>query len=291
MNQNTKNVLGWTIALAILAVAYAALSYVHFYGESIQPSSFRSFSVTGQGKAIAIPDVAEFNFTVITQGGKDIASLQSQNTAAVNKAIAYVKAQGVADKDIKTQYYNVSPDYQTYNCNIVPQVYSGTAGTVGGAVAGSAMMVPSSAPAIALPPVRSCPPASIAGYTITQSVDVKIRDFTKVGDIMSGVVTSGANQVGQLSFTLDDPSTIQNQAEADAITKAKTEASSIAQAGGFTIGRLLNLQTGGNPYPIYNYAMAAKTMDSAGAVPAPSPTIQPGSQEVDKTVTLQYEIK
>lgn len=274
MNLNIKNVLWGAIVLAVLAAGYAALSFVHSYGESIQPSSFRSFSVTGQGKAIAIPDVAEFTFTVITQGGKDVASLQSQNTTTANKAIAFVKSKGVADKDIQTQYYNVSPDYQTYNCNVmVPQIYNGTSGSAAGTSS-----------------VQPCPPASIVGYTVTQTVDVKIRDFTKIGDIMGGVVTNGANQVGQLSFTLDDPSATQNQAEADAITKAKTEAKAIAKAGGFTLGRLLNVQTGGI-YPVYNESagMGAMTLSSAKAAPAPA--IQPGSEEVDMTVTLQYEIQ
>lgn len=280
MNQTTKNVFWGVVALAVLAVGYAALSFVRSYGESIQPSSFRSFSVSGQGKAIAIPDVAEFTFTVITQGGTDLASLQSKNTTASNKAIAFVKSEGVADKDIKTQYYNVSPDYQTYNCTIVPQVYEGASSG-----SGSAGQV------VSMPPVRPCPPASIVGYTITQSVDVKIRDFTKIGDIMSGVVTNGANQVGQLSFTLDDPTATQNQAEADAIAKARAEAAVVAKAGGFTIGRLLGVQTGGGgPYPIYaeNASMGA-ALQSPKAAPAPA--IQPGSEEVDMTVTLQYEIQ
>lgn len=276
MNSNVKNVLGGAIVLTVLVVGYAALSFVHSYGESIQPSSFRSFLVTGHGKAIAIPDVAEFTFTVITQGGKDVASLQSQNTTAANKAIAFVKSEGVADKDIQTQYYNVSPDYQTYDCSIVPQVYNEVSGAAGSVVS--------------TPSVKSCPPASIVGYTITQSVDVKIRDFTKIGDIMGGVVTNGANQVGQLSFTLDDPSAVQNQAEADAITKAKAEAKIIAQSGGFNVGRLLNVQTGGTPYPVYaESAMGGSTLSSAKT--APTPAIQPGSEEVDMTVTLQYEIQ
>lgn len=273
MNPITKNVLGGAIVLAVLAIGYASISYVNSYGESIQPSSFRSFTVTGEGKAIAIPDVAEFTFTVITQGGKDITSLQSQNTDAANKAIAFVKSNGVADKDIQTQYYDVSPDYQTYNCNNVPQpqVYNGTAATVS--------------------PVQPCPPASIVGYTITQTVDVKIRDFTKIGDIMSGVVTNGANQIGQLSFTLDDPTTVQNQAKADAITKAKAEAQAVAQAGGFKVGRLLSVETGGSPYQ--NYYPTAMGMGATEAVSskAMAPSIQAGSQEVDMTVTMQYEIQ
>jgi len=280
MNQTTKNVMGWAIAVAVIATGYAGLSYVSSYGKAIQPSSFRSFSVSGQGKAIAIPDVAEFTFTVVTQGGKDVASLQSQNTTAANKAIAFVKSKGVADKDIKTQYYNVSPDYQTYNCSIVPQTYGGTSASAGGTVIAPSM-----------PVVRPCPPASIVGYTVTQSVDVKIRDFTTIGDIMSGVVTNGANQVGQLSFTLDDPTVVQNQAEADAIAKAKTEAQAVAKAGGFTIGRLLGIQTGNNQYPIYSYASGVGAMDSVSVKAVPAPAIQVGSQEVNMTVTLQYEIQ
>lgn len=283
MNEKTKNILGLALTLTVLAVGYSAVSYVYSYSQSIQPSSFRSFSVTGQGKAVAIPDVGEFTFTVITQGGKDLATLQSQNTTAINKAIAFVKSKGVADKDIKTQYYNVSPDYQTYDCKIVPQVYGGVAGSARG------VATPSLAPTLAT--IQSCPPASIAGYTITQSVEVKIRDFTTIGDIMSGVVTNGANQVGQLSFTLDDPTVVRNLAEADAIAKAKVEAKAIADAGGFSIGRLLNVQTGGNAYPMYNYSINSKSMDSLGAAVAPAPAIEPGSQEVNMSVTLQYEIR
>lgn len=268
MNQNTKNAMGWAIVLGVIAVGYASISFVHSYGESIQPSSFRSFSVSSQGKAIAIPDIAEFTFTVITQGGKDLTSLQSKNTTAANKAIAFVKSNGVADKDIKTQYYNVAPDYQTYSCKLpqygIPESTDGSSS------------------------VRPCPPASIVGYTITQSVNVKIRDFTKIGDIVGGVVTNGANQVGQLSFTLDDPTAVQNQAKADAITKAKAEAKTIAQAAGFTIGRLLNIQAG-TPYPVYGMGGAMPL--SAKATAAQAPDIQAGSEEIDMTVTLQYEIQ
>lgn len=268
MNQNIKNILGGAIIVTILGVGYASLRFVKFFGESIQPSSFRSFSVTGQGKAIAIPDVAEFTFTVITQGGTDIASLQSKNTAAANKAIAFVKSEGVADNDIQTQYYDVSPNYQTYNCNNITPLLGGGAN---------------------IPAVQPCPPSSIVGYTITQTVDVKIRDFTKIGDIMGGIVTNGANQVGQLSFTLDDPSAAQNQAEADAIAKAKVQAQAVAQAGGFKIGHLLNIEIGGVS-PVYNQNVGMGAM-AMSAVAAPTPAIQTGSEEIDMSVTLQYEIQ
>ncbi len=266
MEQNIKNGLWVAVAIAILAVGYSAISYVNSYGKSIQPSSFRSFSVTGDGKATGIPDIAGFSFTVITEGGKDISSLQTENTNKANKAIDFVKSKGVEDKDIKTQYYNVEPRYQTYQCGITPLYGYGTTSSV-----------------------EPCPPASIVGYTITQSVNVKIRDFSKIGDIMAGVVSNGANSLGSLSFTIDDPSKVQDEARAEAIAKAKEKAQSVAQAGGFQIGRLLNISEGYNPYARYDYLSSAVGMGAAKESAAP--TIEAGSQEVNVTVTMQYEIK
>jgi uncharacterized protein YggE len=273
MNQNLKNILGGVSVLVILVLGYAAISGVNSYGKSIAPSSFRSFTVSGDGKATAIPDIAEFNFQVVTEGDKDITTSQAANTAAANKAIAFVKADGVADKDIKTESYDISPRYQTYNCsptpvyNSVPMVSAGSVGVT----------------------TTACPPASIVGYTVTQSVDVKIRDFSKIGDVMNGVVKNGANEVGALSFTLDDPTSVQNEARIDAVTKAKAQAQAVAQASGFKIGRLLSVQEGGGYRSVYNspVAMTAMKSDSAAGIA----TIQPGSQEVDVTMTLQYEIE
>ncbi|MBU6500882.1 MAG: SIMPL domain-containing protein [Patescibacteria group bacterium] len=269
MNQNIKNAVWVAVGLAVLAVGYAALSYANSFGKSIQPSSFRSFSVSGEGKVVAIPDVAEFSFTVTTEGGTDVASLQTTNTDKVNKAIDFVKSQGVADKDIKTSYYNINPRYQTYQCQN-PIVYGSN---------GSA------------PSVQPCPPASIVGYTVTQSVDVKVRDFSKTGAIMSGVVTNGANQIGALSFSIDDPTKVRSEARAQAIAKARAEAQNIAQAGGFSVGRLLGVSEGYNPYPVYNsFSMAAGLGGAKADAAVPAPAIQPGSQEVDVTVSMQYEI-
>ncbi len=264
MNQTIKNILGGVIAVVVLAFGYASVSYVNSYDKSIQPSSFRSFSVTGNGKAVGIPDIAEFSFQVVTEGGKDVSSLQAQNTNSVNKAIAFIKSKGVDDKDIKTEYYNINPRYQTYNCNPLI-LQSGN--------------------------VQPCPPASIVGYTITQSVNVKIRAFEKIGDIMSGVVSSGANQVGALSFTIDDPAKVQAEARADAITKAKIQAGEVAKAGGFKVGRLLGIQ-GDSGYRAYDYGYGkgggVETMSAPTAV---APTIRPGSQDVNVSVTMQYEIE
>jgi len=306
MDKTLKNIIAAAGAVAVLAVAYAAVSYVTAYGKSIQPSSFRSFSVTAQGVATSIPDVAEFSFQVITQGGKDLTATQDQNTTAVNKVIDFVKTQGVPAKDIKTLYYNVDPQYQSYNCYptpipapipmSAPAVSQGKSVSSGSGFSGSASSGTVSsgsaggAPSNITMPIRTCPPQTIVGYNITQSVDVKMRDFKKIGDIMGGVVTNGANQVGSLSFTIDDPTSVQDTARAEAIAKAKVKAEAMAKAGGFKLGRLLNISDGGfTPY-YYNQSVSAGAPASGAPVP-PTPTIEPGSQETTVSVTMQYEIE
>lgn len=257
MNEKIKNYLGLTIIIAILVFAYASLKYVDYYSKSIQPSAFRSFSVSAEGKITAIPDVAQFTFSVITEGGKDITKLQKDNTEKINKAIEFLKANEIKTKDIKTQSYNLEPRYQYYRC---PISRNGE--------------------------VKPCPPPEIVGYTITQTVLVKIRNFEKIGDILSGVIQNGANSVSQLSFTIDDPTKIEDQARTEAIEKAKEKAKSVAKAGGFQLGRLLSIEEGGyypTPRPLY------ALREAVGG--AEAPTIEPGSQEVVVNITLKYEIE
>jgi hypothetical protein len=167
-----------------------------------------------------------------------------------------VKENGVDEKDVKTEGYAVEPRYQYYGCE-----------------------------------TGACPPPRIVGYTIRQTIAVKVRDFSKASDVLSGVVQNGANSVSSLTFTIDDPTDVQAAARAEAIEKAKAKADAIADAAGFTVGRLLAIDEGGMaPYP-QPYYMEAYGRGGAGDAAKTVPAIEPGSQDVRVTVTLRYEIR
>ncbi|MEK7076720.1 MAG: SIMPL domain-containing protein, partial [Patescibacteria group bacterium] len=202
MNNNIKNYLGIALILGVVAFGFSILSIAGSIGKSINPSSLRSFQVSAEGKATGIPDVAEFTFSVITEGGENLAALQKENTEKMNKGIAFLKENGVKKEDIRTSQYSVNPRYENYSCG--RPIYSSGA------------------------EVEPCPPPKIVGYTITQSATVKIRDFAKAGNIVSGVVKSGANSASGLNFTIDDPGSVQDRARAEAIEKAEKKAESIA---------------------------------------------------------------
>ena len=245
------------VAMVILAIS--TLVFANIYSKSIEPDSYRSFSVSGEGKIVAIPDVAQFSFSVITEGGKDIASLQQENTQKANRAIALLKNSGVEDKDIKTASYNLQPRYQYFSC---PVSKNSTA--------------------------KPCPPPEIVGYSISQTVSVKIRNFEKAGEILSGIVQSGVNSVSELSFTIDDETEIENQARQEAIANAINKAESIAQSGNFNLGKILSINENSSPI----FYRAAKSFGMSASEDAMiSPDIEPGSQEVIIGVTISYEIR
>ena len=257
MDNKIKNYLGVAIIVSVIIVALAAAFYVNSFSNSIRFSSQRDFSVSASGKSVGVPDIAGFTFSVITQGGKDVGVLQKENSDKMNKAIDFLKAQKIDSKDIKTQNYSVEPRYKYDSC--VSSVYA-----------------------------KICSPPEIVGYNITQTVDVKIRDFSKISGILSGVVAAGANSVSQLSFVVDDSTSLENQARSEAIQKAKQKAEAVDKAGGFRLGKLLSIDEGGGYLPAYKYDTA---LGMGGGGAESSPTVEPGSQEVNISVTLRYEIK
>lgn len=264
MNDKTKNYLGWVLIIAVALSTIAIWRYVGAYSRSIQPDSYRSFSVSGEGRTVIVPDIARFSFGVVTEGGTDIAALQKANTDKVNQAIAFVKSKGIDAKDIQTQNYSLNPRYQNTYCNPRP---------------GTEVI---------------CPPATIVGYSIDQTVSVKIRqnDFAKIGEVLTGLVGAGANTVSQLQFTIDDPAAAESTARAAAIQEAQAKAKAVAKAADVNLGQLLSIdESGYMPYQ-KNYALEAYGRGGADmAVANPAPSIEPGSQEVSVTVVLRYEIK
>lgn len=257
--EKTKQYVGMALIFTLIVVAWSVFKYSSAYEDSVVIASNRTITVTADAKVVAVPDVATFSAGVITQGGKDLAALQKENTEKSNKIIAFIKSKGVAAKDIQTEQYSLEPRYQTSNCY-----------NTGVAV---------------------CPPSVIVGYSITQSISVKVRNFDTIGDLLSGVVTAGANNVTSINFTIDEPDTLQNEAREKAIAKALEKAKTIARAGGFTLGNIVSFDEGYvyPPQPYYAKLEVANGVMDSMAQSAPS--IEAGSQNVTANVTIRYEIK
>ncbi len=126
------------------------------------------------------------------------------------------------------------------------------------------------------------------GYSLDQQISVKIRNFDKISNILDAAVTQGANTVGDLQFTVDDPIASQAEARAKAIAQAKEKATSIASQAGLALDKIINIQEGYAPTPQPMYAPGAGLMKDSAVM---APQIQTGQLEVDSTVTLTYLLK
>lgn len=241
---------------ALLILSLTAIAYTYQYGRSVNQSYYRSFSVTGEGIITTTPDIARFSASVVTDGGMDAASVQRQNTEKMNQVIEFVKGQGIDVKDIKTQQYTLNPRYDYAPC-----------------VAG-----------------KICPSPKVSGYSVTQSVVVKVRTMDNIGALLSGVVENNANSVSDISFVTDDVNKATNDAREAAIAQGRKQAVLIARASGFSLGKLLSVyEDTGKSDPLPSAYGMGGDMQNKQSTPAPS--IEPGSNEQTVSMVLTYEIR
>ena len=127
----------------------------------------------------------------------------------------------------------------------------------------------------------------VAGYELNQSLQVTVRDIAKAGELLSGAVDNGANQVSSIQFFVDDTDVFKKNARQEAFDKAREKAEEMAKQAGVKIGKVVSFSESSSGYqpPIY----FERSMGIGGG--GGSPTVEPGSQDIIVTVTVTYEIK
>lgn len=130
---------------------------------------------------------------------------------------------------------------------------------------------------------------TVNGYIVSENIEVKINPIEKANKAIDIATAAGANQVGGITFVLNDETKekLQQQATEEAIKKAKAQAQMLSNAAGIKLGRIADIQTGqSEPVMMNKYAMDA----AVGGTTANPPTqINPGENTVTVNVTLGYE--
>ncbi len=213
-------------------------------------------SVSGEGEAFAVPDIAMITFTV-DETALTAGDAQKKATEKNNKTLKYLKDQGIAEKDIQTQSYNVSPQYD-YNNTRYP--YS-----------------------------PSTP--RIVGYQVTQTTVVKVRDTAKAGDLLTGITTQGVTNISGPSLSVDDEEAIKDEARAKAIADAKDKAKELAKQLGVRLGKMTGFQESSGGYPVPMYAAMESKAQNMGMGGGGAPDIATGENKVTVSVQISYQIK
>ena len=246
-------------ALTLLTIFLLAQT-INTFGNLDRPSNPATDTITvqGDGQATLPPDVANVSFTV-QNTAPAVADAQAATTKQANAAIDFVKGQGVADKDVKTLSYNISPEY------------SYPSPCVGG------MMCP----------VYSGTP-KITGYQVSETIQVTMHDLATVGALLSGLGKLSVQNISGPNFALDDSTAGYSAARADAITKAKAQADLLAKQLGIHLGKIVDFSESSGNYPSPVYSMSAGATDARVAA---TPVVPAGENTYNASVSITYEIR
>ncbi len=254
----------WQMAkylVAILIIFFILLSIkelksIDYVG--VNTNTTNTITVNGSGDIVAKPDIAIFSFSV-TENSKTISDAQDKASVKINAAQKAMKDAGIAENDIQTTSYSINPHYEyqsvlctTYNC----------------------------------PPAKSV----LSGYDVSQSVQIKVKDLTKVGDLVTSVGSLGVQNVSGLSFSVDKPESVQAEARAKAIADAQERAKVLAKSLGVSLVRITSFYESNNNPVVMKYAMGVSDSVSSASAPR-APEITPGEQKIVSNVTITYEIK
>jgi uncharacterized protein YggE len=233
------------------ALALAALASASAWANASEPSP--RILVSGQGSAELAPDMAVLQLIVTREADNARAALDA-NSAAMAQVIKALRGEGIAERDIQTDNFSIQPKY----------VY---------------------------PPQQSQgehQPPRIVGYTVRNSLAVRVRDLGKLGAIMDQSVTLGVNEGGNILFTNDDPSAAVDQARASAVKDAMARAKTLAAAAGVRLGKVLEIsEQSFRPAPAP--MMRAEMMMAAPA--ADAVPVAAGESSYEVTVSLTYAIE
>jgi len=215
MKKGLLLVIGLVLAISLLLVGCETQETTGANG-----SQQTGVWVSGTGKVTAVPDVAIFSLGVEAQE-KTVKEAQSEAISAMNAIITALKANGVAEKDIQTQWYNISPVMKW---------------------------------------VEDTNEQITIGYKVTNMATVKIRDISKAGATIDAVAEAGGNltRINSINFTVDDPTAYYNQAREKAMQDANAKAEQMATLAGITLGKPTYISESGGyiptPYYLKDYA-------------------------------------
>jgi len=133
---------------------------------------------------------------------------------------------------------------------------------------------------VSLDPQTSQDGTKIIGYAASSSVSVTVP-IGRAGAIVDAAVKAGADGVSGPSLDVSDQDSFYADALKAAVANAKAKATTLAEAAGLQLGAVQTVVEDSSPSPVVFHAAAPS--DTSGSVP-----IEPGSQEIDATVTVTY---
>ena len=127
---------------------------------------------------------------------------------------------------------------------------------------------------------------TLRGYVARNTLEVRVDDLTKLGDVLDAAVAAGAATIHGLRFDVKARGEIEQAALQAAVKDATAKAQAIATGSGRAIDRILRIEelSGGAPVPVMRQLAMAARADA-------STPVAPGELEIRAQVRLSVAIK
>jgi uncharacterized protein YggE len=168
--------------------------------------------VNGHGEVNAAPDIAILQLGISAQRAS-VADAQAEAATSMDRVMSALKSNGVADKDIQTQYFSIQ-QVTRWDQDKQEEI--------------------------------------VIGYRVSNMVVAKIREIDKTGSIIDAVAEAGGDftRIDGISFSIDDPSEYRIEARDEAMVDAKTKAEQLANSSGVRLGKPTYISESIS-YPVY----------------------------------------
>ena len=148
----------------------------------------------------------------VTTEAKTAREASDANNAAMGKVLLALKGAGLEEKDFQTSRLSLQPQSA---------------------------------------PNRPGPP-TIVGYRASNRVTIRVRDVTKIANVIDTLVGAGANDIGGINFMVSQASKLLDDARTQAVADARRKAEIYAKAAGVTLGAPLSISEEGTaPRPVF----------------------------------------
>ncbi|MFC1874036.1 SIMPL domain-containing protein [Chloroflexota bacterium] len=245
MKKNWFLVVGLALVLAVVGLAGCSPA-----NTTSVDSQQHGIWVAGEGKVTVVPDVATLSLGVDAQGAT-VAEAQGKADGAMDSVMASLANNGVASKDIQTQYFSIQK-VSRWDPDQNREV--------------------------------------LIGYRVTNTVAAKIRDIAKAGAIIDAVAQAGGDliRINNISFSVDDPTAYYGEVRTKAVADAKAKAQQLAKLAGVSLGKPTYVsESMFTPSPIYRDMAVIKE----ASAPAVETSISPGETEITINIQMVYDIR
>jgi uncharacterized protein YggE len=126
------------------------------------------------------------------------------------------------------------------------------------------------------------------GYVARNTIEVRVDDTTRVGELLELAVGSGATSVSGLRFDLKDRARLEREALRLAVSDARGKAEAAAAGAGRALDRVIRIDEQGASMPVPMPMMRAMAQD---AVSSDAPPIAAGQIDIRAAVTVTSALK